>query len=76
MNKNETIADIRKEAEARFRELLEKHVDSLGHIQAMQQFNQAFDRIEAARRREARTTRSAAGRIRPTAAAFAWGFQP
>ncbi len=49
MNKNETIADIRKEAEARFRELLEKHVDSLGHIQAMQQFNQAFDRIEAAR---------------------------
>lgn len=49
MNKNETIADIRKEAEARFRELLEKHVDSLGHIQAMQQFNQVFDRIEAAR---------------------------
>ena len=49
MNENETIADIRKEAEARFRELLEKHVDSLGHIQAMQQFNQVFDRIEAAR---------------------------
>ena len=52
MNKNETIADIRKEAEARFRELLEKHVDSLGHIQAMQQFNQAFDRIEAVQKRE------------------------
>lgn len=52
MNKNETIADIRKEAEARFRELLEKHVDSLGHIQAMQQFNQVFDRIEAAVKRE------------------------
>ena len=53
MNKNETIADIRKEAEARFRELLEKHVDSLMHIQAMQQFNHAFDRIEAARSCEA-----------------------
>ena len=52
MNKNETIADIRKEAEARFRELLEKHVDSLGRIQAMQQFNQVFDRIEAAVKRE------------------------
>ena len=52
MNKNETIADIRKEAEARFRELLEKHVDSLGHIQAMQQFNQVFDRIEAAAKRD------------------------
>lgn len=52
MNKNETIADIRKEAEARFRELLEKHVDSLGHIQAMQQFNQVFDRIEAVVKRE------------------------
>lgn len=52
MNKNETIADIRKEAEARFRELLEKHVDSLMHIQAMQQFNHAFDRIEAAEKRE------------------------
>ena len=52
MNKNETIADIRKEAAARFRELLEKHVDRLGHIQAMQQFNQVFDRIEAAWKRE------------------------
>ncbi len=52
MNKNETIADIRKDAEARFRELLEKHVDSLGHIQAMQQFNQVFDRIEAVVKRE------------------------
>ena len=52
MNKNETIADIRKEAEARFRELLEKHVDSLGHIQVMQEFNHIFDRIEAVQKRE------------------------
>ena len=60
MNKNETIADIRKEAEARFRELLEKNVDSLGHIQAMQQFNQVFDRIEAAYRRECAEVREIA----------------
>ena len=53
MNKNETIADIRKEAEARFREFCEKHIhDCCGQLHAMQQFNQVFDRIEAAHERE------------------------
>ena len=60
MSENETLADIRKESEARFRELLEKHVDGLGHIQAMQQFNQVFDRIEAATQREREATGNSA----------------
>ena len=49
MNKNETIADIRKEAEAEFREFIEKHEpDSIKQFRAMQRFNHAYDRIEAA----------------------------
>jgi len=52
MSENETMADIRREAEGMFRELCIKHVDDLGHMQAMQQFNRIFDRIEAATKRE------------------------
>ena len=49
MNKNETIADIRKEAEAEFREFIEKHEpDDIKQFRAMQRFNHAYDRIEAA----------------------------
>lgn len=51
-NTNETIADIRKEAEGRFRKLCIEHVNNIGHLQAMQEFNHVFDRIEAAHKRE------------------------
>ena len=51
--KAETLADIRKEVEGRFRKLCIEHVNGIGHLQAMQEFNHVFDRIEAAWRREA-----------------------
>jgi len=53
---NETIADIRKEAEAKFRELIEAWMQRRSTFQttlgAMQAFNNVFDRLEAAHKRE------------------------
>ena len=56
MADNETIADIRKDAEAKFRELVEAYMQRRTTFQttlgAMQAFNTMFDRIEAAHERE------------------------
>lgn len=56
MADNETIADIRKDAEAKFRELVEAHIQWRDTFQttvgAMQAFNTVFDRLEAAHKRE------------------------
>jgi hypothetical protein len=55
MNENETIADIRKEAEGMFRSLCDKyHITYIGILPIMQEFNHIFDRIEAAWKREAK----------------------
>lgn len=52
----ETFEDIRKDAEARFRELVEAWMQRRSTFQttlgAMQAFNNVFDRLEAARKRE------------------------
>ena len=52
----ETFADIRKETEARFRELVEAWMQRRSTFQttvgAMQAFNNVFDRLEAAHKRE------------------------
>lgn len=52
----ETFADIRKDAEARFRELVEAWMQRRSTFQttlgAMQAFNSVFDRLEAAHKRE------------------------
>jgi hypothetical protein len=53
---NETFADIRKDAEAKFRELVEAYMQRRSAFQttvgAMQAFNNVFDRLEAAWKRE------------------------
>ena len=52
----ETFEDIRKDAEARFRELVEAWMQRRSTFQttlgAMQAFNSVFDRLDAARKRE------------------------
>lgn len=52
----ETTADIRKDAEAKFRELVESYMQRRAAFQttvgAMQAFNTVFDRLEAAIKRE------------------------
>ena len=50
--KQETVADIRKEAEGRFRKFCIEHVKGIGHLRVMQEFNHVFDRIEAALRKQ------------------------
>ena len=57
-NTNETIADIRLEAEAEFRDLLGRSSVIISHMQIMQKFNRFFDRIEAAARRERKAKRN------------------
>lgn len=56
MADNETIADIRKDAETKFRELVEAYIQRRSSFQttmgAMQAFNNVFDRLEAAHKRE------------------------
>lgn len=55
-NTHETIADIRKDAEAKFRELVKAYMQRRAAFQttvgAMQAFNTVFDRIDAAIKRE------------------------
>ena len=53
-NENETVADIRRCAEKRFRELCGRCAVGIGLLQAMQEFNLVFDRIETAHERELR----------------------
>ena len=56
MAEHETVADIRKEAEAKFRELIEVWMQRRSTFQttlgAMQAFNNVFDRLDAAHKRE------------------------
>lgn len=56
MNKPETIADIRKEVEAKFRELIEAWMQRRSTFQTtlgtMQAFNNVFDRLDLAHKRE------------------------